>query len=314
VLTFTFLIKVKLLVMKNILCFFGALLFCVNGYCQSADSTLKKPVRIKRYHVNYWVTGSIITVGMVSDYFAIGRLKSKPKLTSEELAFVNTDQQKNLINSIDRWALNQNTSQRDLYTNISDYGEIVIFLLPSLLIIDKKIRRDWFDILLMYVEGHTITFSFYNYSPLGPTFQNRLRPFVYYSTPEITDDYRMNNNNSRNSFFSGHVGSCAYSTFFMAKVYCDYHPELGAKKYLLYLAASVPPAIIGFARVKSLAHFPSDVAVGFGLGAVIGIVIPELHKNRRFNDFSLGMFTSPDGMGVSVGWNLTNPHLSTASK
>ena len=90
--------------------------------------------------------------------------------------------------------------------------------------------------------------------------------------------------------------------------------QTGSKKYLLYLAASVPPAIIGFARVKSLDHFPSDFAVGFGLGAVIGIVIPELHKNRHFKDFSLGMFTSPDGMGVSVGWNLTNNHLSTLSK
>jgi len=293
----------------------AVLFFCINVFCQSADSIVKPSVKIKRYHVNYWVTGSIIGVGMVSDYFAIGRLKSKPKITSDELAFINTDQQKNLINSIDRWALKQNVSQRGLYTNISDYGEIVIFLLPSLLIIDKKIRKDWFDILLMYVEGHTITFSFYNYSPLGPTFQNRYRPFVYYAdSPEITDDYRMNNNNSRNSFFSGHVGSCAYSTFFMAKVYCDYHPDLGAKKYLLYLAASVPPAIIAFARIKALAHFPSDVAVGFGLGAIIGIVIPELHKNRRFKDFSLGMFTSPDGMGLSVGWNMANNHLPTARK
>jgi membrane-associated phospholipid phosphatase len=124
----------------------------------------------------------------------------------------------------------------------------------------------------------------------------------------------MNNNNSRNSFFSGHVGSCAYSTFFMAKVYCDYHPELGAKKYLLYLAASVPPAIIGFARVKALAHFPSDVAVGFGLGAVIGIVLPELHKNRKFKDYSLGMFSSPYGTGITVGWNLTNVHARNTTR
>jgi hypothetical protein len=295
--------------MKKTFLFLTALIFSVNAFCQSTDTIEKKPVKIKRYKVNYWVTGSIIGVGMVSDYFAIGRLKSKPKITTEELAFINSDQQKNLINSFDRRAFGQNISNRDLYTSISDYGEIVIFLLPSLLIIDKKIRKDWFDILLMYVEGHTITFSFYNYSPLGPTFQNRCRPFVYY--PELGDDYRMNNNNSRNSFFSGHVGSCAYSTFFMTKVYCDYHPNLGAKKYLLYLAASVPPAIIGFARVKSLAHFPSDVAVGFGLGAIIGIVIPELHKNRKFKDYSIGMFSSPYGNGVTVGWNLSSNHLST---
>ena len=298
--------------MRTLGCLLTALFFSMGVFCQTADTLIKPKGKVRRYHVNYWVTGSIIAVGMVSDYFAIGRLKSKPKLTSEELTFINTDQQKNLINPIDRWALDQNTSDRDLFIKISDYGEIAIFLLPALLIIDKKIRRDWLDILLMYVEGHTITFSFYNYSPLGPTFINRYRPFVYY--PEFTPDDRMNNNNSRNSFFSGHVGSCAYSTFFMAKVYCDYHPELGAKKFLLYLAASLPPSVIAFARVKALAHFPSDVAVGFGLGAIIGIVVPELHKNRKFKDFSLGMFTSPAGMGLSVSWNLEKINAPAARR
>lgn len=97
-----------------------------------SDSTLKSTGRVKIYHVNYPVTGSIIAVGMVSDFFAIGRLKSKPKITAEELAFINSGQQRNLINSIDRWALNLDVSDRDLYTRVSDYREIGIFVLPAL--------------------------------------------------------------------------------------------------------------------------------------------------------------------------------------
>jgi len=248
---------------------------------------------------------------MAGDFFAIPRLKSKPKITEAELTFINTDQQKNLINSIDRWSLRQKASDRSLYKKISDDGEIGIFLIPSLLMIDKKIRKDWLHLLFMYVEGHTITFTFYNYSPLGPTFVNRYRPAVYYS--EIPDTIRMNDNNSRNSFFSGHVGSCAYSTFFMAKVYCDYHPNIGAFKYLLYLAASVPPLAIGYARIKSLDHFPSDVAVGFVLGATIGIVVPALHKLACSKYLSLGMFDSPDGMGLTIRLNLLNKRLLTSS-
>jgi hypothetical protein len=295
--------------MRKIFCLATLLAFSVNVFCQSADSVVKSKGRTKRYHVNYYVTGSIIGVGMVGDFFAISRLKSKPKISSDELAFINTDQQKNLINSIDQWALHQKSSDRDLYKKISDYGEIGIFLLPSLLIIDKNIRKDWFDLLLMYVEGHTITFSFYNYSPLGPTFVNRCRPFVYYpqnGSEGFTDDYRMNNNNTRNSFFSGHVGSCAYSAFFMAKVFCDYHPDIGAAKFLLYLAASIPPLAIGYARIKSLDHFPSDVAVGFGLGAIIGIVVPALHKLPCSKYLSIGLSTSSDEAGLSVRWKLGN--------
>jgi len=297
--------------MRYILVLLASLIFSTGSYCMPADSAVNTPKRIKRYHVNYWVTGSIIGVGMVGDIFAITRLKNKQSVNAEELAFVTSNRQVNLMNSIDQWALKQNPADRNLWSDISDYGQTGIFLLPALLVIDKNMRRDWYDLLLMYLEGHTITFTFYNYSPLGPTFQNRLRPVTYY--PEFSDDIRMSGKN-RNSFYSGHVASVSYTTFFMAKVYCDYHPNLGALKYLFYLAAAIPPVIIGYARVKALAHFPSDDAVGLALGAVIGIVLPELHKNRKFKNFTLGMFDSPEGTGVTLGWKLGNNQPVTMGK
>jgi hypothetical protein len=306
--------------MKNIFCLLAALIICVNGFCSSPDSTVKikdsivnpvKPVKTKVYHVNYFVEGAVIGIGMVGDLFAIPRLKNKASLDSVEVGNANTDEQKNLINSMDRWALKQKTSDRAVWKKVSDYGEIGIFLLPSLLMIDKNIRKDWLHILFMYVEGHTITFTFYNYSPLGPYFINRYRPAVYY--PELGLAAQENSNN-RNSFYSGHVASCAYSTFFMVKVYCDYHPNIGAAKYLLYLAASIPPLFMGYARIRSLDHFPSDIAVGFGLGAVLGIVVPALHKLPCSKYLSLGLSTSPDAVGLSVRWNLSNKHLLTASR
>jgi len=296
--------------MKNIFCLLAALIFCVSAFCGSADTTVKTNVKKKVYHINYFVEGAIIGVGMVGDLFAIPRLKSKASLSDSELVFANSPQQKNLINPIDRWSLKQKTSDRTLWKKISDDGEIGVFLLPALLIIDKNIRKDWLHLLFMYVEGHTVTFTIYNYSPLGPYFINRYRPAVYY--PELGTDAQKNSNN-RNSFYSGHVASCAYSTFFMVKVYCDYHPNIGAEKYLLYLAASVPPLAIGYARIRSLDHFPSDVAVGFGLGAIIGIVVPALHKIPFNKHLSLGLSTSPDEVGVSIRWKLSDQHHITSS-
>jgi len=273
----------------------------------SNDSVTQVAPKAKVYHINYFVEGSIILVGGVGDLFAIPRLKSKAPLSDEELAFANSADQKNLINTMDRWSLRQPATNRTLWKKISDDGEIGIFLLPSLLMIDKNIRKDWLHILFMYVEGHTVTFTFYNYSPLGPYFQNRYRPVVYY--PQLGADAQKNSNN-RNSFYSGHVASCTYSTFFMVKVYCDYHPEIGGAKYLLYLAASIPPLAIGYARIRSLDHFPSDVAVGFGLGALLGIVVPALHKIPASRYLSLGLSTAPDVVGVSLRWNFQHPkHL-----
>ncbi len=297
--------------MRALISLFAVILIPAGIFCQTADSTKTIAKRGKVYHVNYFVTGSIIGIGMAGDFFAISRLKNKLVVSDEELLPKNLDLQINLMNSIDRWSLHQNPADRGLYKKISDYGEIGIFLLPSLLIIDKNMRRDWLDLLLIYVEGHTVTFSIYNYSPFGPTFTNRYRPVVYYT--DLAHDVRVNNN-SRNSFFSGHVGSCTYSTFFMVKAYCDYHPNIGAVKYLLYLAASVPPLAIGYARIKSLDHFPSDVAVGFVLGAVIGIVVHALHKVPCSRYLALGLNTAPDEVGVSVKWKLGTGHQLALKK
>ena len=264
------------------------------AFCQSPDSATKT----KRYHVNYFTGSAIIAAGLASDYFAISRIKNKPNLTDAELLALNTD----AINSIDRWALHQDPGKYHMYSRISDAMEPPIFLiLPALLGLDKKIpKKDWLDILFMYIEGHTVTFTFYNYSWLGPTFQNRMRPLTYYTQVPLA--VRKDGGN-RNSFYSGHVASVAFTSFFVTKVYCDYHPDMGGVKYLLYTAALIPPLVMSYFRVKSLAHFPSDDMVGLTVGAVIGIVLPELHK-FNYKGITLGMLCTPDAMGLSLCWTL----------
>ena len=142
--------------------------------------------------------------------------------------------------------------------------------------------------------------NIYLYAPFGPLFQNRYRPAVYYD--ELgTSGARMTAWN-RSSFYSGHAASAAAATFFTVKVYCDYHPELmGWNKYLLYGAAAVPPLIEGYLRMKALDHFPSDVLVGFGVGALCGILIPELHR-IKIENVSMGLYSSYEGTGISLKW------------
>lgn len=87
-----------------------------------------------------------------------------------------------------------------------------------------------------------------------------------------------------NSFFSGHTSWTAGASFFMAKVICDYHPELGSKKWPVYAAALIPPAFVGYHRYRGLKHFPTDIIFETAVGAAIGILNPHFHrigKNRR---------------------------------
>jgi membrane-associated phospholipid phosphatase len=266
-------------------------IFLVNQVnCQSNP----KDSSFHPYHVNYWVTVPIIGIGLTTNYIGIPKVLHKDDVTQAELLALNKD----IINGIDSWALKQDATKIDTYENYSNYGIAVIVVLPAFLMFDKQIRHDWSDILLMYMETMSITPNIYEWSFLGPTFQNRFRPVTYYT--QLTNDVRKAGNN-RNSFYSGHVASVSASTFFMVKVFSDYNPDIGGYKYLLYAAATVPPLILGYFRIKALKHFPSDVMVGLGVGALCGILIPEFHRIEEKN-IKLSFFSSPEATGITLNW------------
>ena len=294
--------------MKKIFFLLTALVCSACAFGNNVDSTklADSTVKTKIYHVNIPVLSVVIAGGMTADVLGVRRMKNKPSLTLDELNFVTSPSQIALINKFDRWGLRQKASDRDRFNKLSNNSLAVIVFVPCLLAIDKKISKDWGDLLFMYVEGHTLTLANYCYNFLGPTYVERYRPRTYYTEfPDVTRESGQN----RNSFYSGHVASAAYSTFFMAKVYCDYHPNLGAGKYLIYTAATIPPLLMAYWRIKALDHFPSDNAVGLVIGAAIGIIVPELHKNHIKKNYSLGMFTSPEGMGLTINWKLSNKQL-----
>ncbi|HTB06676.1 MAG TPA: phosphatase PAP2 family protein [Bacteroidia bacterium] len=278
----------------------GLLLLVQTVFAQTIDSVQRNvdnAPRKKVYHINR-LSGSIIILGgLATDYPAIGRIKDKANLTDAEISALNPSS----IDVFDQWALHQSISNYMMYSSLSDEVEPPIFvLLPAMLALDKKIRKDWFDLLFMYCEGHVITFTFYNYSWFGPTFQNKYRPITYYTNLPMGDRTTGNN---RNSEYSGHTASVAYTSFFVAKVYCDYHPDIGAGKYLLYTAALIPPVAMGYLRVMALAHFPSDDLTGLAIGSLVGIILPEIHK-FKCPGINLGLMSIPGAAGLDVCWTL----------
>lgn len=175
----------------------------------------------------------------------------------------------------DRPATKQDASKRLDAHNTSDILLNTTMALPVLLGFDKNIRKNWFDILILYGQSHAVNSSFYS---LNSALISRARPFNY--NADVPIDEKMANE-SRNSWFSGHVSSTATASFFMAKVYSDYHPELGNKKYWLFAVAALPPSLVGYYRFKAMKHFPTDIAVGTLAGAATGILIPHIHKKKK---------------------------------
>jgi membrane-associated phospholipid phosphatase len=249
------------------------------------------------YRMNYWFSGSFSVVATAANIYAIPNLiLNKKEITQAELSSLNRD----AVPEFDKWAINQDLGDIHQFDKTSDYILQGILLSTASLGFDKHIRRDALRLFTMYLETHAVTYTLYNFGFFGPLFHNKFRPVTYYDAVPL--DERVSGNN-RNSFYSGHVASATASTFFMAKVLNDYHPEYSsAKKYLIYGLASVPPLVLGYYRVKAMKHFPSDVMVGYVLGAICGIAVPELH---RFKNQSIrwGVTSTPVGPGLTMSWH-----------
>lgn len=248
------------------------------------------------YRMNYWFTGGFVAVATAANVYAIPNLiKAKKTITDEELAGLNPD----ALSGFDRWALRQEYSKIDRYDKNSDYVLQGIIAATATLALDKNIRRDALRLLFLYCETHAVTFSMYNFSFFGPSFQNKYRPVVYYT--DLPTDVR-NSGNNRNSLYSGHTASATASTFFMAKIYNDYHPEFSTgKKYMIYGLAAVPALLEGYYRMKALKHFPSDIMVGFIVGAVCGVAVPEMHRFKK-QAIRWGVTGTPVGPGLCLTW------------
>lgn len=105
----------------------------------------------------------------------------------------------------------------------------------------------------------------------------RPRPYTYNQrAPEAVRTSRENTF----SFFSGHTSHSAAMSFFTAKTLSDYVERSGVRT-IAWTSAFLLPAATGFFRYKAGKHFPSDVIVGYIVGATVGVVVPHIHKASR---------------------------------
>ena len=176
---------------------------------------------------------------------------------------------------IDRGAVFQDSPSADKW---SDYTLLASFSAPIFLLAgDKVTNNETWSIAMMGLQGFFIENGI---NQFAKTLVGRPRPFLFREGVSIlnTDISK----NSTESFFSGHTSSSAYFSFFTAKVFADTHPN-SKWKPVVWGSAIALPAMTGYLRYKAGKHFPTDVIVGYGVGAAFGILVPELYKNKNFN-------------------------------
>ncbi|MGB0932221.1 MAG: phosphatase PAP2 family protein [Chitinophagales bacterium] len=146
--------------------------------------------------------------------------------------------------------------------------------LPFVLLFNKNVRnhnRSFGTVGLLTFETLALNNAL---TGLTKEIFKRQRPLLY--NPECPLDMKLSRN-ATSSFISGHTSNVAAMSFMTAQIYSDLNPNSKGKVFIWGTAAAIP-AITALLRVKAGRHFPTDVMVGYLVGAAVGILVPRLHR------------------------------------
>lgn len=220
----------------------------------------------------------IIAIGTGWSLYAFTKIYSKDKSSEETILSLN----KNDINSFDRRAADVYHPKADEIADMLFYYSMP---LPVILMLDKEIRKDAFKIAVLYLEAMSVTGLLYTGSIY---LTDRYRPYAY--NPKVPMAERTRGG-AKNSFFAGHVALVGTSTFFIAKVWNDYHPHSKAR-WLPFTLAGLATGTTAVMRYRGGQHFLSDIGLGLLVGTLSGILVPHVHKNKDITDRRLSFTAS----------------------
>ncbi len=252
------------------------------------DSVKKPKIKINNdvYKIKYGIDVPITLAGIGWTLYGFSKIYGRDKVPEAEILALDP----NDVNSLDR----PYTRKYDLKAKeLSDkffYGSMPA---PLILLLDKKIRNDGHQVGLLYLEAMAVTGVVYTSASM---IAGRFRPLAYNDNVDMDTRRR---GGARNSFPSGHPALVATSTFFMAKVYTDYHPNMKGK-WILYTLAGAATLTTGYLRMEGGQHFPTDLMAGIPVGVLSGILIPHLHKNRKNQNLTIMPYYTPDATGATV--------------
>ncbi|MEM1122547.1 MAG: phosphatase PAP2 family protein [Bacteroidota bacterium] len=198
-------------------------------------------------------------------------LSKYPKLSDQQVAdFYQTP--KDFTFKFDRWATQQSSKKAKKWSDVLLFTAIVP---PLVLLFDPPkvddVRRTQGIMLLQ------TTLLNWGVTNIAKRTARRPRPYMYHDDLFNFPMTTRRKSNSRQSFFSGHTSTTAAFYFFTATTFSQYRPDSQWKPYVWGTSIAVP-ALTGFLRVKAGKHFPTDVLVGYAVGALVGVLIPKIHK------------------------------------
>jgi membrane-associated phospholipid phosphatase len=159
---------------------------------------------------------------------------------------------------------------------------------------------------IMYAEAMSLTFAATNIVKMAV---RRPRPQAYIDAEANKNDPNYNNSvtDSSLSFFSGHASITAAVGATATYLAFARSPHT-ARPWITLIVATGLSTFVSIERVRSGAHFPTDVIAGSVAGAGIGVVVPHLHRTEDIKQRRVwvGYAAAPsDGYQQAQGGMLT---------
>jgi len=121
----------------------------------------------------------------------------------------------------------------------------------------------------------------------------RTRPYAYNDDPTIPAGIKSETS-AVLSFPSGHTANAFTSAVFLSSVFAELNPTSNARGWVWGGSLTVA-STVGYLRYRSGKHYPTDIIVGAALGALVGYVVPRLHRTDDVTG-------SDGGSGLTLGY------------
>lgn len=142
---------------------------------------------------------------------------------------------------------------------------------PLLFLAGERSRKDFGMVAAISAEVFLLNTGL---TYLTKELVQRKRPFLY--NPDAPLEEKLLKGSTQ-SFFSGHTSTVSSMTFSFAMMHSHYYPDSQVKPLVWFLAGVLPMAT-AILRVRAGKHYWTDVLIGYGVGASIGVGVPLLHK------------------------------------
>lgn len=230
------------------------------------------------------VGGAGVT-GLLSLILATGEIKPVPISPGDDAKLL----------SIDRTAVTQTIDP-----HAGTYSDVGLWASVGYAAIDSVLSgfRDGSDAALvdalMYAETLSVTEALTDITKIAV---KRPRPIDYINC-STNPGAACSSTDLNLSFFSGHtatVGAVTATATYLAFV----RSPGSARPWITLGVGTLLTAFVGYERVRSGEHFPTDVLAGAMAGASIGVLVPHLHRHE---DASHGLWL---GLGPAPGGGAT---------